>query len=61
MAYRGYAMKSKAKIKSDAFEAIPSAAQGLHHAGTIDKAAMRVLGEVESVVGASEHLSCQSF
>lgn len=31
-----YAMKSKAKFKSDAFEAIHSAAQGLYRAGTID-------------------------
>jgi len=31
-------MTSKAKFKSDAFEAIYSAAQGLHRAGTIDKA-----------------------
>ncbi len=29
-------MKSKAKFKSDAFEAIHSAAQGLYRAGTID-------------------------
>ena len=34
-------MKSKTKFKSDAFEAIHSAAQGLHRAGTIDKATMR--------------------
>ena len=34
-------MKSKAKFKSDAFEAIHSAAQGLHRAGTIDQATMR--------------------
>lgn len=34
-------MTSKAKFKSDAFEAIHSAAQGLHRAGTIDKATMR--------------------
>ena len=34
-------MKSKAKFKSDAFEAIHSAARGLHRAGTIDKATMR--------------------
>jgi putative transcriptional regulator len=34
-------MKSKAKFKSDAFEAIHSAAQGLRRAGTIDKATMR--------------------
>ena len=34
-------MKSKAKLKSDAFEAIHSAAQGLHRVGTIDKATMR--------------------
>jgi putative transcriptional regulator len=29
------------KFKSDAFQAIHSAAQGLHRAGTIDKATMR--------------------
>ena len=34
-------MTNKAKFKSDAFEAIFSAAQGLHRAGTIDKATMR--------------------
>jgi len=34
-------MMNKAKFKSDAFEAIYSAAQGLHRAGTIDKATMR--------------------
>ncbi len=34
-------MSSKAKFKSDAFEAIHSAAQGLHRAGTIDKATLR--------------------
>ena len=34
-------MKSKTKFKSDAFEAIHGAAQGLHRAGTIDKATMR--------------------
>ena len=38
-------MKSKAKFKSDAFEAIHSAAQGLHRAGTIDKATMREFDE----------------
>ena len=38
-------MKSKAKFKSDAFEAIHSAAQGLHRAGTIDKATMRDFDE----------------
>lgn len=36
---------SKAKFKSDAFEAIHSAAQGLHRAGTIDKATMREFDE----------------
>ena len=34
-------MKRKAKFKSEVFEAIHSAAQGLHRAGTIDKATMR--------------------
>ena len=34
-------MTSKGKFKSGAFEAIYSAAQGRHRAGTIDKAAMR--------------------
>ena len=34
-------MRSKAKFKSGAFEAIHSAALGLHRAGTIDKATMR--------------------
>ena len=34
-------MTAKAKFKSDAFEAIHSAARGLHRAGTIDKATMR--------------------
>ncbi len=38
-------MKSKAKFKSDAFEAIHSAAQGLHRAGTLDKATMREFDE----------------
>ena len=34
-------MTTKAKYKSDAFEAIHGAAQGLHRAGTIDKTTMR--------------------
>lgn len=34
-------MTPKAKYKSDAFEAIHGAAQGLHRAGTIDKTTMR--------------------
>ena len=34
-------MTNKARPKSDAFEAIHSAARGLHRAGTIDKATMR--------------------
>ena len=38
-------MKRKAKFKSEAFEAIHSAAQGLHRAGTIDKATMREFDE----------------
>ena len=38
-------MKSKAKCKSDAVEAIHGAAQGLHRAGTIDKATMRDFDE----------------
>lgn len=36
-------MPSKSKFKSDAFEAIHTAAEGLHRAGTIDKATMRRL------------------
>ncbi len=39
--YKSFSMTSKAKFKSNAFEAIYSAAQGLHRAGTIDKATMR--------------------
>jgi len=39
--YRSYQMTSKSKFKSDAFEAIYAAAEGLHRAGTIDKATMR--------------------
>ncbi len=38
-------MSSKAKFKSEAFEAIHSAAQGLHRAGTIDKATLRTFDE----------------
>jgi putative transcriptional regulator len=38
-------MTTKPKFKSDAFEAIHSAAQGLHRAGTIDKATMRDFDE----------------
>jgi len=38
-------MTSKTKFKSAAFEAIHSAAQGLHRAGTIDKATMRDFDE----------------
>ncbi len=38
-------MSSKGKFKSDAFEAIHSAAQGLHRAGTIDKATLRTFDE----------------
>jgi len=34
--YRSYFMTNKVKFKSDALEAIYSAAQGLHRAGTID-------------------------
>lgn len=34
-------MTTKTKYKSDAFESIHSAAQGLHRAGTIDKTTMR--------------------
>jgi putative transcriptional regulator len=34
-------MTRKPKFKSDAFDAIHSAARGLHRAGTIDKATMR--------------------
>ena len=39
-------MKTKTKFKSVAFEAIHSAAQGLHRAGTIDKATMRSFDEL---------------
>ena len=35
----------KGKFKSDAFEAIHSAAAGMHRAGTIDKATMRHFDE----------------
>ena len=38
-------MTSKTKFKSEAFEAIHSAARGLHRAGTIDKATMRDFDE----------------
>ncbi len=38
-------MTSKAKFKSDAFEAIHSAATGLHRAGVLDKATMRGFDE----------------
>jgi putative transcriptional regulator len=38
-------MKSKSKFKSDAFEAIHSAARGLYRVGTIDKATMREFDE----------------
>jgi hypothetical protein len=41
MNYESYEMPSKSKFKSDAFEAIYTAAEGLHRAGTIDKATMR--------------------
>lgn len=34
-------MTTKPKFKSDAFEAVHSAARGLHRAGAIDKATMR--------------------
>ena len=38
-------MAAKTKYKSDAFEAIHSAAQGLYRAGTIDKSTMREFDE----------------
>ena len=38
-------MTSKAKFKSDAFEAIHSAAQGLYRASAIDKATVRDFDE----------------
>ena len=38
-------MTTKPKFKSDAFEAIHSAAQGLHRAGAMDKATMRDFDE----------------
>jgi putative transcriptional regulator len=34
-------MTTRAKFKSDAFEAVHSATEGLHRAGTLDKATMR--------------------
>ena len=40
-----YAMKSNRKYKSDAFEAIHSAAAGMYRAGTIDKETMRGFDE----------------
>ena len=36
---------TRRKFKSDAFEAIHSAAEGMHRAGTIDKATMRHFDE----------------
>ena len=38
-------MTTRPKIKSDAFEAIHSAARGLHRVGAIDKATMREFDE----------------
>jgi len=38
-------MVTKTRFKSDAFEAIHSAARGLHRAGTIDKATLRDFDE----------------
>lgn len=38
-------MTNKHKFKSDAFEAIHDAAQGLYRAGTLDKATMREFDE----------------
>ncbi len=38
-------MTTKAKFKSDAFQAVHSAAEGLHRAGTIDKETMRGFDE----------------
>jgi len=38
-------MKNKARFKSDAFEAIHSAARGLHRAGATGKATMRQFDE----------------
>jgi putative transcriptional regulator len=38
-------MTTKTRFKSDAFEAIHSAARGLHRAGTIDKATLRDFDE----------------
>lgn len=52
-------MKSKAKFKSDAFGAIHSAAQGLHRAGTIDKATMREFDE--SCLGAPSVIASKEF
>ena len=39
--YSSHQVPSKSKFKSDAFEAIFAAAEGLRRAGTIDKATMR--------------------
>ncbi len=39
-------MKTKPKFRSDAFEAIHSAAKGLHKVGAIDKATMREFDEL---------------
>lgn len=38
-------MTTKRKFKSDAFEAIHSAVEGMYQAGTIDKATMRTFDE----------------
>ena len=38
-------MTTKAKFKSDAFQAVHSAAEGLHRAGTINKETMRGFDE----------------
>jgi hypothetical protein len=39
--YRSHQVPSKSNFKSDAFEAIYAAAEGLHRAGTIDKTTRR--------------------
>lgn len=38
-------MTTRRKFKSDAFEAIHSAVEGMHRAGTVDKATMRSFDE----------------
>lgn len=50
-------MASKAKFKSDAFEAIHSAAEGLYRAGAIDKTTLRGFdAEIRHVTKAGANL-----